>query len=80
MLCKASVAHTEGSLMIYLETDAGLACICGDALYNVDDQVVTPMGTLNADPVTSNNFVVSRREEKAAIKRTAQRGHHLPLA
>lgn len=69
LVCKASGAHTEGSMMVYLDTADGHACICGDALYNVHDQVVAPRGGLRWDPVTSNNFVVSRREEKAAIKR-----------
>lgn len=67
--CTASGAHTEGSMMIYLETAAGFACICGDALYNIEDQITAEAGTLSGDPVTSNNFVVSRRAEKAAIKR-----------
>jgi glyoxylase-like metal-dependent hydrolase (beta-lactamase superfamily II) len=67
--CTASGAHTEGSMMVYLETAAGVACICGDALYNVEEQVMAEAGTLSGDPLTSNNFVVSRRAEKAAIKR-----------
>lgn len=67
--CTAAGAHTEGSMMIYLETAEGLACICGDALYNIEDQIMAESGMLSGDPVTSNNFVVSRRAEKAAIKR-----------
>lgn len=69
LLCKATGAHTEGSMALYLETAEGMACICGDALYNVEEQVVLQKGVLRWDPVTSNNFVGTRREEKAAIKR-----------
>lgn len=69
IVCKPAGAHTEGSMMLYLDTADGHACICGDALYNIADQIEAPAGTLAGDPVTSNNFVVSRRAEKSAIKR-----------
>jgi len=69
IVARPAGAHTEGSMTLHLDTVAGRACICGDALYNVEEQVVRQASVLRADPVTSNNFVVSRRSEKAAIKR-----------
>lgn len=69
IVCRAAGAHTEGSMTLSVETADGIACICGDAFYNVEDQAVSQKGVLYGDPVTSNNFVVTRRSEKAAIKR-----------
>ena len=69
IVCRAAGAHTEGSMTITLPTADGRATICGDAFYNVHEQAVAPRAPLFGDPVTSNNFVVTRRSEKAAIKR-----------
>lgn len=69
LVARSSGAHTEGSIALYLDTPRGRACICGDVLYNVEEQAVSQASTLRGDPVTSNNFVVTRRAEKAAIKR-----------
>ena len=66
--CVAAHAHTEGSMMIYVDTDDGLACFCGDLVYSVKHQLLAPR-VLDADPATSANFVVSRRAEKSALKR-----------
>jgi hypothetical protein len=60
-------------MVIYVETDAGLACLCGDILYNIREQL-TAATMLHADPVTSGNFVNTRRSEKAAIKRVLNSG------
>jgi glyoxylase-like metal-dependent hydrolase (beta-lactamase superfamily II) len=71
--CVAAGGHTEGSMVIYVETEAGHACLCGDILYNIREQL-TAATTLNADPVTSGNFVNTRRSEKSAIKRVLNSG------
>ncbi len=69
--CVAAGAHTEGSMIVYVDTAAGLACFCGDLVYSVKHQLLTP-ATLDADPGLTANYVVSRRSEKAAMKRMLQ--------
>jgi glyoxylase-like metal-dependent hydrolase (beta-lactamase superfamily II) len=69
--CVAAGGHTEGSMLVYVDTPDGLACFCGDLIYSVRYQLLAPT-TLDADPVTSANFVVPRRSEKAALKRLLQ--------
>jgi glyoxylase-like metal-dependent hydrolase (beta-lactamase superfamily II) len=69
--CAAAGGHTEGSMLVYVDTPEGLACFCGDLVYSVRFQLLAPT-TLDADPVTSANFVVPRRAEKAALKRLLQ--------
>jgi glyoxylase-like metal-dependent hydrolase (beta-lactamase superfamily II) len=69
--CVAAGGHTEGSMMVYVETPQGLACFCGDLVYSVRYQLLAAT-TLDADPVTSANHVVPRRSEKAALKRMLQ--------
>jgi glyoxylase-like metal-dependent hydrolase (beta-lactamase superfamily II) len=69
--CFAAGGHTEGSMVVAVDTPDGLACFCGDLVYSVRYQLLTP-AMLDADPVTSANHVVSRRSEKAALKRVLQ--------
>jgi glyoxylase-like metal-dependent hydrolase (beta-lactamase superfamily II) len=69
--CVAAGGHTEGSMLVYVDTPDGLACFCGDLVYSVRYQLLAPT-TLDADPVTSANFVVPRRAEKASLKRLLQ--------
>ncbi|MFO1398673.1 MAG: N-acyl homoserine lactonase family protein [Burkholderiales bacterium] len=69
--CVAAGAHTEGSMVVYVDTPDGLACFCGDLVYSVRFQLLAPT-TLDADPVVSANHVVPRRSEKAALKRVLQ--------
>jgi glyoxylase-like metal-dependent hydrolase (beta-lactamase superfamily II) len=66
--CVAAGAHTEGSMMVYLDTPDGLACFCGDLVYSVRHQLLTPF-TLDGDVGLTANYVVTRRSEKAAMKR-----------
>jgi glyoxylase-like metal-dependent hydrolase (beta-lactamase superfamily II) len=66
--CSAAGGHTEGSMVVYVETAMGLACLCGDLVYNVADQL-SANAVLDGDPVLSGNYVTTRRSEKAAIKR-----------
>ena len=69
--CVAAGGHTEGSMLVYVDTPQGLACFCGDLVYSVRYQLLAPT-MLDADPVTSANHVVPRRSEKAALKRMLQ--------
>jgi glyoxylase-like metal-dependent hydrolase (beta-lactamase superfamily II) len=66
--CVAAGGHTEGSMVVHVETPDGPAAFCGDLVYSVRYQLLAPT-TLEADPVTSANHVVARRSEKAALKR-----------
>lgn len=66
--CVAAGGHTEGSMLVYVDTPDGLACFTGDLVYSVRFQLLAPT-MQDADPVTSANHVVPRRAEKAALKR-----------
>ena len=69
--CVAAGGHTEGSMVVHVDTPDGPAAFCGDLVYSVRYQLLAPT-TLDADPVTSANHVVARRSEKAALKRLLQ--------
>lgn len=63
-------AHTEGSMNIHVETAEGRATICGDVIYDFNDQVVKPLNEINDhEPRVTGNHSVSKRQEKAAIKK-----------
>ena len=66
--CAAAGAHTEGSMLVYVDTADGLACFCGDLVYSVRHQLLTPL-TLDGDVGLTANYIVTRRSEKAAMKR-----------
>ena len=68
--CEPAHAHTEGSANIVVETADGLACICGDVIYNFNDQVVHRVQqTQMMEPQVTGNHAGSKRAEKAAIKK-----------
>jgi glyoxylase-like metal-dependent hydrolase (beta-lactamase superfamily II) len=63
-------AHTEGSMNIHVETAQGRATICGDVIYDFNDQIVKPFHEINADePRVTGNHSCTKRQEKAAIKK-----------
>jgi glyoxylase-like metal-dependent hydrolase (beta-lactamase superfamily II) len=63
-------AHTEGSMNVHVETAEGRATLCGDVIYDFNDQIVNPFHELHAnEPRVTGNHGVSKREEKAAIKK-----------
>ena len=35
--CEAANAHTEGSMNLHVHTAEGIATICGDVLYDIND-------------------------------------------
>jgi glyoxylase-like metal-dependent hydrolase (beta-lactamase superfamily II) len=70
VVCVAAGAHTEGSMNVLVETSQGTACICGDVVYDVYDQLVEPLFQVNdMEPATTGNHGMSKRAEKAAIKK-----------
>ena len=76
--CDAANAHTEGSMNVHVDTNEGRAIICGDVIYDFNDQIVTPFHELHAnEPRTTGNHGVSKREEKAAIKKLLANGAFL---
>ena len=70
IVCEAAGGHTEGSMNINIETAEGIACICGDVIYNFNDQIVTQFRqTQFMEPQVTGNHAGSKRAEKGAIKK-----------
>jgi hypothetical protein len=68
--CEAANAHTEGSMNVMVDTADGIACICGDVIYNFNDQIVTQFRqTQFMEPQVTGNHAGSKRAEKGAIKK-----------
>ena len=63
-------AHTEGSMNVHVETAEGRATICGDVIYDINDQIVNPLNEIHAhEPRVTGNHSTTKRQEKAAIKK-----------
>ncbi len=72
--CEPAYAHTEGSMNVVVETADGLACICGDVIYDFNDQVINQVMTNNfMEPRSTGNHAGSKRAEKGAIKKLLNR-------
>ena len=68
--CEAANAHTEGSMNVVVETADGLANICGDVIYDINDQIVNQVRqTQYMEPQVTGNHAGSKRAEKGAIKK-----------
>lgn len=64
-----AAAHTEGSMNVHVETAEGRATICGDVIYDFNDQIVKPLKEINDhEPHVTGNHSCLIRQEKAAIK------------
>jgi len=75
IVCEAAGGHTEGSMNILVETSQGTACICGDVIYDVNNQLIDPIWQVNDyEPQTTGNQGTSKRQERAAIKRVLNSG------
>ncbi len=75
---EAAGAHTEGSMNVHVETAEGRATICGDVIYDFNDQIVTPLHEINdAEPRITGNHSNSHRQEKGAIKKLLARSKFL---
>jgi glyoxylase-like metal-dependent hydrolase (beta-lactamase superfamily II) len=69
--CVAADGHTEGSMNVLVDTDEGIACICGDVIYDIAHQLVEPhLQVLELEPAVTGNHAGSKRGEKAAIRKT----------
>jgi glyoxylase-like metal-dependent hydrolase (beta-lactamase superfamily II) len=81
VVCELAGGHTEGSVNILVETAEGVACICGDVLYDIQNQVVEPWHQVLAfEPQVTGNHALTKRQEKAAIKKALGSGTFvLPL-
>jgi glyoxylase-like metal-dependent hydrolase (beta-lactamase superfamily II) len=76
--CLPAGGHTEGSMLVVADTDQGVAVFCGDLIYSVRHQLLSPTLTFN-DVGLSANHVVARRSEKAALKRMMRVAPHFKL-
>ena len=81
IVCEAAGGHTEGSMNVNVETPEGVACICGDVIYDVQNQIVDPIyQVLDYEPQSTGNQGTSKRQERAAIKKALNAGTFvLPL-
>jgi glyoxylase-like metal-dependent hydrolase (beta-lactamase superfamily II) len=80
VVCEAAGGHTEGSMNVLVETAQGTACICGDVIYDIQNQIVEPWHQVLAyEPQTTGNHTMTKRSEKAAIKKALNCDFVLPL-
>ena len=78
IVCEAAGGHTEGSMNVLVETDEGVACICGDIVYHVHDSLIDPFHVgLASEPQVTGNHGNTKRQEKAAIKKALNSGRFL---
>lgn len=78
IVCEAAGGHTDGSMNVIVETAEGNACICGDVIYDIQNQVVDPIyQVLDYEPQSTGNQSTSKRQERAAIKRALNSGTFL---
>ena len=67
---QAAGGHTEGSMNILVDTDEGVANICGDVLYDIEHQLIhRHLQVMADDPAVTGNHGGSKRAEKAAIRK-----------
>jgi len=70
VVLEAANAHTEGSMNVHVETAEGRATICGDVIYDIQNQIVEPFHQIHAnEPQVTGNHAGSKRGEKAMIKK-----------
>jgi glyoxylase-like metal-dependent hydrolase (beta-lactamase superfamily II) len=80
IVCEHAGGHTEGSMNVLVETAEGTACICGDVIYDIQNQIVEPWHQmLDHEPQTTGNHTMTKRGEKGAIKRALNHDFVLPL-
>jgi glyoxylase-like metal-dependent hydrolase (beta-lactamase superfamily II) len=70
VILEAAGAHTEGSMNVHVETDEGLATICGDVIYDFNDQIIQPQRSFGPEEYqVTGNHGGSKRGEKGAIRK-----------
>jgi glyoxylase-like metal-dependent hydrolase (beta-lactamase superfamily II) len=73
--CEVAGGHTEGSMNVLVDTDEGTACICGDVIYDVVNQLINPFHQImHMDPAVTGNQGTSKRQEKGAIRKAVNSG------
>jgi glyoxylase-like metal-dependent hydrolase (beta-lactamase superfamily II) len=78
--CEAAGGHTEGSMNVLVDTAEGTACICGDVIYDIQNQIVEPIyQILEFEPQATGNHATTKRQEKGAVKRALQNTFVLPV-
>ncbi|MFN3643451.1 MAG: N-acyl homoserine lactonase family protein [Gemmobacter sp.] len=67
--------HTEGSMNVHVETADGRATICGDVIYDFNDQIIAPQRTFGPEEYqVTGNHSGSKRREKAAMRKLMHSG------
>ncbi len=75
IVCEAAGGHTEGSMNIKVTTSEGVACICGDVIYDIQNQIVEPhYQVLELQPAPTGNHGTTKRQESAAVKKALNSG------
>jgi glyoxylase-like metal-dependent hydrolase (beta-lactamase superfamily II) len=78
VVCEAANAHTEGSMNVHVHTADGIATICGDVIYDFNDQIVQPFHEIgDAEPRVTGNHGTTKRQEKGAIKKLLSNARYL---
>jgi glyoxylase-like metal-dependent hydrolase (beta-lactamase superfamily II) len=73
--CELALGHTEGSMNVLVETAEGVACIAGDVVYDVQNQIVDAWRQVGLrEPQTTQNYTTPMVQEKAAIKKALEAG------
>lgn len=75
VVCDLAGGHTEGSMNVLVETGDGVACICGDVIYNLQAQIIEPTFQLQfREPRTTGNSDLSIAQERGAVKKVLNSG------
>jgi glyoxylase-like metal-dependent hydrolase (beta-lactamase superfamily II) len=70
VVCEVAGGHTEGSMNVIVKTAEGVATICGDVIYDFNDQIIEPFREISdMEPRVTGNHGTTKRQEKAAIKK-----------
>jgi glyoxylase-like metal-dependent hydrolase (beta-lactamase superfamily II) len=73
--CELAGGHTEGSMNVLVETNDGIACICGDVIYNIREQIIRPRLQLQHRGYrTTGNYDVSLAQERGAVGKVMRSG------
>ena len=64
VICEAASGHTESSMNIIVKTAEGDANICGDVIYDFNDQIVEPFHEIgDMEPRVTGNHGTTKRQE-----------------
>ena len=78
---EAAGAHTEGSMNVHVDTADGLATICGDVIYDFNDQIVTPFHEISDHGAAHHRQSrrLQARREGADQEAAVERAYLLPV-